>query len=253
MNWISKSTGDDIVLDESRILAVTDSVGNTTFSIRMYVPDTPYNVFHNILIKQTPDGKMNEPVVLRYEVAEDYWSTYISSDRSEAPFYGNLEVYSISSINKLGSKTNRDGTSDQPCYTYSSDNGSSSLGSGSSGSGGGNSNGYGNSGNSGTQGGFSPVGIVWSKRGGYVEVGEGFFGKSVPDGGDTKKSYSAKNGECPEDEMLVPINETSLWKNIIIESEGEKIDPKEELKCFDKNKGGKLTIYIKQPKERKYI
>ena len=203
IDWISKNKGDNIVIDESKILVVEDSIGNTTFSVRMYVPDTPYNVFHNMVLKRTPDGKMNEPFILRYEVEEDYWFTYISSERRDAPFRGNLDVYSISSINELGSKTNRDGTGDQPCYTYSPDNGSNGSNGGSSGSGG-TSNG--NYGDTGTQGGFSPVGIVWSERGGYVEVGEGSFGKPVPDDNQTKKSYSAKNGECPEDEMLVPIN-----------------------------------------------
>lgn len=72
MEWTSKSTGDDIVLDESKILAVTDSIGNTFFSVRMFVPDTPHNIFHNMVIKQTADGAMDEPFVFRYEVREDY-------------------------------------------------------------------------------------------------------------------------------------------------------------------------------------
>lgn len=36
---------------------------------------------------------------------------------------------------------------------------------------------------------------------------------------------------------------------ITIAIEGEKIDPKEEMKCFDKSKPAMLTIYVQQPNE----
>lgn len=39
------------------------------------------------------------------------------------------------------------------------------------------------------------------------------------------------------------------WEKIIITSKGKKINPKDELKCFDGSKGGKLTIYVQQPRE----
>ncbi|MRX39065.1 hypothetical protein GJU43_07240 [Flavobacterium sp. LC2016-23] len=36
---------------------------------------------------------------------------------------------------------------------------------------------------------------------------------------------------------------------LVIEIEGEKIDPKEETKCFDKTKPAVLTVYVQQPNE----
>lgn len=38
---------------------------------------------------------------------------------------------------------------------------------------------------------------------------------------------------------------------VVIEIEGEKIDPKEETKCFDKTKPAVLTVYVQQPNENK--
>ncbi len=43
------------------------------------------------------------------------------------------------------------------------------------------------------------------------------------------------------------------WKNVVLDSDGEKIDPKEELKCYDNKKGGKLTVYVQQPKENSLL
>lgn len=36
---------------------------------------------------------------------------------------------------------------------------------------------------------------------------------------------------------------------LVIDIEGEKIDPKEETKCFDKTKPAVLTVYVQQPNE----
>jgi len=36
---------DNLIFDDSWILAATDSIGNTSYSLRAYIPETPYNVF----------------------------------------------------------------------------------------------------------------------------------------------------------------------------------------------------------------
>ncbi len=95
IQWASKGSRGDIMLDDQRILAVTDSVGNKTYSVRMYVPDSPYNVFYNLVAKVGEDGSAHEPMVLRYEVDKDYYPTYRTSDRKDAPFKENLDVYSL--------------------------------------------------------------------------------------------------------------------------------------------------------------
>jgi len=177
----------------------------------MYVPDTPYNVFHNVVIKELANGAMYEPFVFRYEVKEDYWPTYFSSDRMDAPFYGDVQVYSISSFETINLE-NKNGKSREPCYTHTST--SDSSGSSGSGSGGSSGNGSGNGswgswGNSGTQGSFTLSGVLvrFVSSGGIAYGGEIVLLAKTSDKDWQQKFYSAKSGECPDDDILAAINE----------------------------------------------
>src|SRR5690606_27885302 len=116
MGWASKSEGEDIVLDGSRVLAVTDSVGNRTYSLRMYVPGTPHNVFYNVVGKQTHDGVQNERFVLRYEVDEDYWPEYAAGPRQEKPSRGKIGLYSLEAFGLQTEQEGRMGSIPEPCY-----------------------------------------------------------------------------------------------------------------------------------------
>ncbi|MDC6385307.1 hypothetical protein PP180_08000 [Muricauda sp. SK9] len=208
MGWASKSEGGDIVLDGSRVLAVTDSVGNRTYSLRMYVPGTPHNVFYNVVGKQTHDGVQNEPFVLRYEVDEDYWPEYAAGPRQEKPFRGKIGLYNLETFGLQNMQEGRTGGTPEPCYEAIAD------GNGNGGSGGNNSGGSSNGGtdhdpgsdyqywntyapdNGGGSGGREP----------FVEVGEGRFGDFGTDG-TWKRALTGKSADCPEEETLLPINE----------------------------------------------
>jgi len=214
INWTSKSDGQGIVLDESRILAVTDSVGNITYSVRMLVPETPYNVFYNMVSKRTAEGEQNEPMVLRYKVNEDYAPVYFTSDRKDAPFKGDLSVYKLSTFGDIGFSS-KGGLEEEPCYNYSSGDGSG--GSGSGGSGCGDCSVSDSSDNWGywdPDGGYTSYWISWGGGVGEgtqefsadVEVGQGNFGDFGTDG-TFKRNISGKNDDCPDDELLLPINE----------------------------------------------
>ncbi len=209
MGWASKSEGGDIVLDGSRVFAVTDSMGNRTYSLRLYVPGTPHNVFYNVVGKQTHDGVQNEPFVLRYEVDEDYWPEYVAGPRQEKPFRGKIGLYNLETFGLQTLQEGRTGSIPEPCYEAIADGNG-----GSDGSGGNNSNGGPNGGtghdpgsdyqywntyapdNGGGSGGREP----------FVEVGEGRFGDFGTDG-TWKRALAGKSADCPEEETLLPINE----------------------------------------------
>ncbi|RIV52376.1 hypothetical protein D2V93_04310, partial [Flagellimonas taeanensis] len=215
MGWASKSEGGDIVLDGSRVLAVTDSVGNRTYSLRMYVPGTPHNVFYNVVGKQTHDGVQNEPFVLRYEVDEDYWPEYAAGPRQEKPFRGKIGLYNLETFGLQNMQEGRTGGTPEPCYEAIAD------GNGNGGSGGNNSGGSSNGGtdhdpgsdyqywntyapdNGGGSGGREP----------FVEVGEGRFGDFGTDG-TWKRALTGKSADCPEEETLLPINEEDFEEKI---------------------------------------
>ncbi|MBW8245290.1 hypothetical protein K1F50_21010, partial [Muricauda oceani] len=187
VGWASKSDGSDVVLDGSRVLAVTDSVGNTTYSLRMYVADTPHNVFYNVVAKQTHEGVHNEPFVLRYEVDEDYWPEYVAGPRQEKPFKGTIGVYTLEAFGLQMDQNGKMGSEPEPCLSVNAEGGN-----GDSGNSGGGSNG-GNEGSSGSGGGgnhdpgsyydywntYAPDNGGGGSGAGtepFVEVGEGNFG-----------------------------------------------------------------------------
>lgn len=227
-NILSKSVdggdnGNDLTIDDTRILASTDSIGNISYAFRAHIPDTPYNVFYNVLVKKTSEGTLNEPFMLRYEVDEDYWETYTTSDREDATFQGNIELYPLNGIDVLGLTRSSNNGCDDPCFTTravnegtgsSGGNGSSSGGSGNGSCCGGSPARSSNAGSNYSLAGVRPTGSRTS-----VEIGVGQWTNSHTTD-ETKKgrlnanqhqgfstSRSNCNGECPEDQMLVPINE----------------------------------------------
>ncbi|WP_318311114.1 hypothetical protein [Flagellimonas crocea] len=217
VGWASKNDGSDVVLDGSRVLAVTDSVGNTTYSLRMYVADTPHNVFYNVVAKQTYEGVQNEPFVLRYEVDQDYWPEYVAGPRQEKPFKGTIGVYSLEAFGLQMDQNGKMGGEPEPCLSVNAEGGD-----GDGGYSGGGSNG-GNEGSSSSGGGtdYDPGSYYdyWNTyapdNGGgagddtepFVEVGEGKFGGPGTDGILKAIALTGKSADCPEEETLLPINE----------------------------------------------
>lgn len=251
---------DNLILDDSWILAATDSIGNTSYSLRAYIPETPYNVFYNILVKKTYEGSLNQPYLLRYEVDEEYWLTYATSHRKDAAFQGNIEVYAVNSIDIPSLSRSNGNNNTEPCFGVTVTSGSNGSG-GNGNSGGGNSNCSGRVGtpgfssNAGSN--YSLAGVVSASGGSgtkpYVEVGKGDF---VEDFNQKSRfpskqaqylstSRSGSNGECPEDQVLVPINEEEL---IVTFSPDKPIaDMNEFLECFDVSKEASFSIFVDEP------
>ncbi len=208
LNWTSKTDGESITLDESRVLSVKDSIGNITYSIRMFVPDAPYNIFYNVIAKQTANGEIKNPFIIKYEVDEAYAPTYFTSKRQDAPFKGVLSTFKISSFEGIDQIYGKNDFEPEPCY---SGDGSGDEGSGGSGNGSGGSGGGGTDHDPGTTFTYHPVAFAPDTVG-SVEVGEGSFGTSGTDGA-LKRNITGKNDDCPEDEMLIPINEEDKITN----------------------------------------
>lgn len=218
VGWASKNDGLDVVLDGSRVLAVTDSVGNTTYSLRMYVADTPHNVFYNVVAKQTHEGVQREPFVLRYEVDEDYWPEYVAGPRQEKPFKGTIGVYTLEAFGLQMDQNGKMGSEPEPCLEVNADGGD-----GDGGYSGGGSNSQPEEGSSSSGGGGSndPGSYYdyWNTyapdNGGgagddtepFVEVGEGKFGGPGTDGILKALAITGKSADCPEENTLLPINE----------------------------------------------
>ena len=219
VQWSSKKGNNTTVLNEDKILMVMDSIGNKTYSVRMFVPYTPYNVFYNVIAKETSEGVFNEPIILRYEIDKDYYDTYKSSNRKDAPFKGVIKMYGYGTFFDTGSISGR--SVDNPCIAVNvNDDNNNSGGYSGGGNGGGgdedgsyNTYGFGDTPSgwfdaptpppsSGTGGGGSDTGSV-----AFVEVGAVKLLAETSDPGWKRSTSSSKSGDCPEDELLVPINE----------------------------------------------
>lgn len=214
-DWFSKDSDEDILIDNNRIIKVVDSIGNSTFSIRFYKKNTPYNVFYNMIIKQDAQGVYDSPLIFRYEIEEDYYETYKTSSRKDAPFKGNIKAYT--STNFFASNILNSKNPELECIDHQSgDSGSGDSGEGSGGSSGGSggdsSNGTGH--DPGSWSTYYVANYNTDYGGGsgqdtqpFVEIGEGSFTDDCPGCTPVEKSYTGKIDDCPEDDLLVPINE----------------------------------------------
>ncbi|MCK0161314.1 hypothetical protein [Allomuricauda sp. F6463D] len=223
MGWASKNNDEDVVLDGSRVLAVTDSVGNTTYSLRMYVTGTPHNVFYNVVGKRTHEGVQREPFVLRYEVDEDYWPEYVAGPRQEKPFKGTIGVYKLEAFGLQLGQNGKMGSEPEPCLTVDANGGNGDGGNG----GGGNANNNEEGNDNGGGGNHDPGSYYdyWNmyapNNGGgagydtepFAEVGQGKFGGFGTDG-IWKRALTGKNADCPEEDTLLPINEEDFEEKI---------------------------------------
>ncbi|SIS37341.1 hypothetical protein SAMN05421766_10193 [Zobellia uliginosa] len=226
ISWGQSANSENIVLDSQGILQVLDSIGNYSYAVRMYVPNSPYNVFYNVVVKEDNHGNFKQPIVLRYEVDESYYPTYSSSDRKEAPFRGDIAYYNLGSF--ASSSISGKEAAPVPCGSISvagtsgnNSNGSSGSGSG-SGSGGGSTSTEGDNYTNISTPSYVYVAIdsapsTTPAPTPSVEVGIGSFGQFGTDGGGGDsgctegkvQSGACKylSNDCPEEELVFPINE----------------------------------------------
>ncbi|MDZ4148866.1 MAG: hypothetical protein U1C58_11315, partial [Flavobacteriaceae bacterium] len=63
-NYTDTETG--AVFDEQTIMKVTDTLGNTNYTIRFGFPHTPERIFYNLIVSRDAQGVMNVPYIVRY-------------------------------------------------------------------------------------------------------------------------------------------------------------------------------------------
>ncbi|AKA35497.1 hypothetical protein [Flagellimonas lutaonensis] len=142
VTWSSTSKGDSkLYIDDTRVLAVTDSLGNVTYSFRLFSESFAPTDMYNLIAAKRVSGDDVEPYVIKYSFNsfEDRIA-YVSSN--ERKFVGKMSVYQLVDFfdgydvaSKNGNPTPCPDFKDVDVNSENSSQGNS--GSGTSGSGGG--------------------------------------------------------------------------------------------------------------------
>lgn len=219
-------------LDTNRILGVTDSVGNKTYALKLYLKNGRENAFYNLIATERSYGQDIPVAILEYIMEPDYFIDRSQGIKRAGGYERTINYYSFRDFSYISlASTGEYHTLPDPCGEFSMDgdgDGSSgtSSGSGGGGSGGGPGSSSGTGGTSYT-GGTGPIGVSsgGSTGGGAtpdVEVGEGCFCDSFePSGGDAEKLgglLTGKDDDCPEGEILLPVNEEEEEDVLLIPS-----------------------------------
>jgi hypothetical protein len=212
----AKETDQTFWVNEESAIGVRDSIGNMTYSFRMYVQNSSANSVYNLVVQRRVDGNNSADFVMKYKFESQ--DNLYSDQKEDKKFHGKIDVYSFNSfLNTMGQSSKE--IEPDPCYDDIGTN-PTPISTDSSGSGSGTGSGGGDSGtsyNTGTQ--STPGSTAWSSVGtvtysssdgggdkvGTVEVGEGCFCEPKPED-NALKSITGKIGDCPEGEMLIAIN-----------------------------------------------
>jgi len=218
------------------VVKLVDSIGNIKFTIEFNIKEQPANVFYNLVIGEDEQGKILNPLVFKYTI-NNYIEYLEELKFGHLKLEGEKEILDYYLFKDSYSNSNKSiNYSAKPC--------------------GGNtepvlwdSNYY-------TEGFWweewetRKTYIVWEEEGAF----EFPKNRKTRDcgGSTTNGSYATiiNSDKCPTgyfrdidtDECVAILVELDL-------SDTEKIDPKEELKCFDISNKAKLTIYVQQPRE----
>lgn len=182
----------------------------------MYVQNSSVNSIYNLVVNKRVDGNNSPEFIMKYQFANQDYKDY--NQKKEKKFNGKIDVYSFNSFLNTMGQSSKELVID-PCYDDIGPN-PTPISTDSSGSGSGTSSGGGSTStyyDSGTQ--SVPGSTAWSSVGtvtysttdggqetvGTVEIGQGCFCEPKPDD-NVLKSITGKIGDCPEGEMLIPIN-----------------------------------------------
>ncbi|WP_424002513.1 hypothetical protein [Maribacter sp. IgM3_T14_3] len=216
----SKEEQQTFWVDEESAIGVRDSIGNMTYTFRMYVENGQENSVYNLVVNRRTDGNHSPDFVMKYEfIDQDILEYSQSQDKS---FNGKIDAYSFDSfLSSLGNSSK--GGSTEPCYDDigpdpSTNNTTGNTGGSTSGGSGSNSGSGYNAGATTTAGSTS-----WASAGsmgytgaqasggsrGTVEVGKGCFCATMAPDTKDQKSTTSKGDDCPKGEMLIGINITA--------------------------------------------
>ncbi|MFT5216714.1 MAG: hypothetical protein ACI83H_001843 [Glaciecola sp.] len=90
------------IFETDNILEVIDTLNNVNYSFQFRFPNTPSNVFYNLVVGETPNGDVLTPYVMRYECDDAYLEQYISNDLDFAYFVGAIARHKYTDFFELG-------------------------------------------------------------------------------------------------------------------------------------------------------
>jgi putative chitinase len=90
-NYTDAETG--AVFDEQTIMKVTDTLGNTNYTIRFGFPHTPERIFYNLIVGRDAQGVMNEPYIVRYVSDSTAFDAFKNSNYDFRKFRGKMTYH----------------------------------------------------------------------------------------------------------------------------------------------------------------
>lgn len=90
-SYVDSETG--AVFDEQTIMKVTDTLGNTNYTIRFGFPHTPERIFYNLIVGRDAQGVMNEPYIVRYVSDSTAFDAFKNSNYDFSKFRGKITYH----------------------------------------------------------------------------------------------------------------------------------------------------------------
>ena len=130
----SSNVVEGAIFDVDNVLKVMDSLNQSNYSFNFVFPNTPKNVFYNLIVGVTPSGVKQEPYILKYVVKESHLEGFIQSGFNLSAFSGTIALHPFKDFFNKSDINNRDCTQfDQngdpiPCQQIIVNSGTSSVG-----------------------------------------------------------------------------------------------------------------------------
>ena len=257
----NRSQEELLFINQDQIIAVTDSLSNTKYSIKFRLPNQPDNVLYNLVLGHDYNDQEINPFIIKYTIS-NMDEVYADLEADFTKMRGKITTHSYSSLlnyveNFHTANRNTSSLEEDDCADYSNEDSSSGSSDGNTGSsGGGGTSGSGNSGtgNSGTgntnEGPSFPT--FEEDNGGSCTVNVWTNGTTGEDIGITWSCTDGSSGSAWNDRSNnncvvygdVAINET----DDVVDSPDDPIEDMEcYLECFDTEAEAKVTIYADQP------
>lgn len=127
----SKGDSGDAIFDTEDILFVRDSLEQGNYSLRFSYPDTPENIFYNLVISVSGSGEITEPYIYKFTCNESQFAEFSDNGYDMAYFAGGIELHRFDSffadLDFLNGKCDdagdpcAGGTISNPVFSYSGD------------------------------------------------------------------------------------------------------------------------------------
>jgi hypothetical protein len=104
-------------IDLNAILKVKNAEGITNYSFNIVVENAPINEFYNVVVRESTNGTVKEPYVIKYVVNQDALAVFLANNKNFRYFKGKKYILSFNhffdNINGLSNKSSNDLCSDE--------------------------------------------------------------------------------------------------------------------------------------------